>query len=282
MIISKRRRRIRKEVELGSSLESCSILPIMKKCLESHVVVVCKVCILYKMKLSGEEKSLGTKNMYEGTKNRPSLKTLDSYVMRSGKKVGEGIRKAIREKTATLVAAAHLPYRFVEHEALKNFAQAFVELGASHGCVPASEFIVGRLTVRKDIVSKLPHIQATISSSLRESAEVGAVSVVTDLWSDNIVSRSYLDMTFFWVEESGPDKRQWSLKHAMYACKFFPENKTADHIEVALDQILDDAGLDAENIPCVTDKGSNMVAATKSKCHVNCACHRLSTSINTA
>ena len=25
-----------------------------------------------------------------------------------------------------------------------------------------------------------------------------------------------------------------------------------------------------------------MVAATNSKCHVNCACHRLSTSINTA
>ena len=175
---------------------------------------VCKVCILYKKKVSGEEKSLGTKNMLDHLKRclparasvrdqgdstsseiestcsssgsssssssssskcsstsskaiqRPSLKTLDSYVMRSGKKVGEGIRKAIREKTATLVAAAHLPYRFVEHEALKNFAQAFVELGASHRCVPASEFIVGRLTVRKDIVSKLPHIQATISSSL--------------------------------------------------------------------------------------------------------------------
>ena len=41
--------------------------------------------------------------------------------MCSGKKVGEGTRKAIREKTATLVAAAHLPYRFVEQEALKGF-----------------------------------------------------------------------------------------------------------------------------------------------------------------
>ena len=124
---------------------------------------------------------------------RPSSKTLDSYVCYTfGKESWEGIRKAIREKTATLVATAHLPYRFVEHEALKNFAQAFVELGASHGCVPASEFIVGRLTVHKDIVSKLPHIQATINSSLRESAEVGAVSVVTGLWSDNIVSHSYV------------------------------------------------------------------------------------------
>jgi len=68
----------------------------------------------------------------------------------------------------------------------------------------------------------------------------------------------------------------------MYACKFFPESKTADHIQVALDQILDDIGLDAENTPCTTDKESNIVAATKSKCHVNCAYHCLSTSINTA
>jgi len=45
---------------------------------------------------------------------------------------------------------------------------------------------------------------------------------------------------------------------------------------------MDDAGLDPDNTPYTTDKGSNMMAATKSKCHVNCACHRLSTSINTA
>ena len=165
---------------------------------------------------------------------------------------------------------------------MKNFTQDFVELGTSHGCVPASEFIVEHLTVHKDTVSKLPYIQATIRSSLQDFAELGAVSVVTDWWSDNVVSRSYLDMTFFWVEESGPDKRKWSLKHAMYACRFFPENITVDHIQVALDQILFDAGLDADNIPCTTDKGSNLVAAPKSNCHINCAFHHLSTAINTA
>ena len=63
------------------------------------------------------------------------------------KKFGEGSSKPIHEKTATLVAAAHLSYRFVEQEALKNFAQAFVELDASHGRIPAFELIVWRLTV---------------------------------------------------------------------------------------------------------------------------------------
>ena len=47
-------------------------------------------------------------------------------------KVKKGTRKAIYEKTATLVAATHLPYRFVEHKALESFVQAFIKLGAPH------------------------------------------------------------------------------------------------------------------------------------------------------
>ena len=66
----------------------------------------------------------------------------------------------------------------------------------------------------------------------------------------------------------------------MYACKFFPDTKTADHIQISLNRILIEAGLDEENVPCTTDKGANMVAATHSKCHINCACHCLSTAIN--
>ena len=52
-------------------------------------------------------------------------------------------------------AAAHLPYRFVEQEVLRNFAQGFIELGASRGCIPASEFIIGQLTV----LLAIPEIQ---------------------------------------------------------------------------------------------------------------------------
>ena len=38
------------------------------------------------------------------------------------------------------------------------------------------------LTVYRDIVSKLPYIQATIRNSLQESAELGVVSVIRDLY----------------------------------------------------------------------------------------------------
>ena len=64
VIAGDRTRRIQKEVEHGSSLESSSFLPVMMKCLELHVAV-CKTCILYKKKVSGEERSLGIKNMFD-------------------------------------------------------------------------------------------------------------------------------------------------------------------------------------------------------------------------
>ena len=151
-----------------------------------------------------------------------------------------------------------------------------------YGNIPASDLIVSRTTVRRDIVNKSTCIQDSIKDALIDPARYGAVSFVADLWTDNVVSRFYLDVTFFWVEESGIGKRIWSLRHAMYACKFFPQSKTADHIQVAIDRILAEVDLDTTHTPCTTDKGSNMLAATSFKCHVTCACHRLSTSINTA
>ena len=87
------------------------------------------------------------------------------------------------------------------------------------GNIPASYEIVSRTTVRRDIVNKSASIQESIKNALIDPAKYSAVSFVTDLWTDNVVSWSYLDVTFFWVEESGIDKRIWSLRHAMYACK---------------------------------------------------------------
>ena len=133
-------------------------------------------------------------------------------------------------------------------------------------------------------MSKLSLVQGTIKGSIADPSKLGAVLCVTDLWSDNVVQRSYLDVTFFWIEESGPDNREWGGHSNMpyvYACKFFPDTKTTDHIHITLDRILIEVGLDAENVQCTTDKGANIVAATHSKCHINCLCHRLSTSTNT-
>ena len=84
-----------------------------------------------------------------------AARTLDSFVKRSGEKVAVVAKDKIRERITALVASAHLPYRFVENTELDKFAQSFIEIGALYGNISASDLIVSRTTVRRDIVNKI-------------------------------------------------------------------------------------------------------------------------------
>jgi len=90
------------------------------------------------------------------------MKTLDSFVKHTGKKVSEQTKILIHKQAVSLVAAAQLPYYFVEQEPLKDFAQAFVDLGAAYRHLPASDFIAGHKSVRIDIVKMFNQIQGNI------------------------------------------------------------------------------------------------------------------------
>ena len=68
----------------------------------------------------------------------------------------------------------------------------------------------------------------------------------------------------------------------MYKCENMPERHTAENIKKFIDKNLEELGLSLNDTPCTTDKGSNVIAATKSKVHVDCVCHRLNTVIDTA
>ena len=235
-------------------------------------------CVSSQSTLRGSTSSSST----EAIDTPSTARTLDSFVKRSGKKVTVVANDKIHERTAALVASAHLPHRFVENTELDKFAQLLIEIGALYGNILASNLIVSRTTVRRDIVNKSTCIQDSIKDAFIDPAKYGAFSLVADLRTDDVASQSYQDVIFFWVEESGMNKRIWSLRHAMYAYKYFPKSKAADHIQVAIDRILSEVDLDTTQTPHTTDKGSNMLAATSFKCHITFACHRLSTSINTA
>ena len=60
--------------------------------------------------------------------------------------------------------------------------------------------------------------------------------MTTDLWSDNVAQRSYLDLSLVWVDNS--EEGIWSLKTAMYACKVFEVKKTAENLRQCMDCLL--------------------------------------------
>ena len=54
---------------------------------------------------------------------------------------------------------------------------------------------------------------------MKKSIPSNAVSYVTDLTTDDVNKRSYLDFSVFWITVAP----KWELKHAQYACAYFPE-----------------------------------------------------------
>jgi len=104
-------------------------------------------------------------------------------------------------------------FNTVDNADFKSFVQTMIVVGAKYGNISADNVLYGRKTGRE---KNTADVQATIVSRMHEAAKVGAVSIVTDMRSDDVVQNNYLKITFFWVSDNN-DK--WSLKHGMHECK---------------------------------------------------------------
>lgn len=68
----------------------------------------------------------------------------------------------------------------------------------------------------------------------------------------------------------------------IYRCSHFPEKHTAINIQNVIDENLLELNLSIEDTPCKTNKESNFICATLAKGHIDSACHRINTIIDTA
>ena len=62
----------------------------------------------------------------------------------------------------------------------------------------------------------------------------------------------------------------------------FQKIKTTLHVKKIIDDNLTELGRSLLDTPCTTNKKSIIVAATSTMTHIDCSCHRLNTSMDTA
>jgi len=244
----------------------------------------CHTCIMFKSRTSdGSIKLYGTTNMtdhakncHSGTGKSEKQMLMNSFVKRKpGVKLLEAERVSTKEAEVRLVVEGGVSFAFVDNPGLRNFAQQMITIGAKHGNIDVEDVLYGRHTVRQSVFNKMHECQEVIKKNVQSSARQNAVSFCTDITTDDVNKNSYSDFTVFWIKD-------WHLKHAMYRCELMAERHTGENIQKFIDRNLQELGLDLTDTPCTTDKGSNVVAATASKTHVDCACHRLNTVIDTA
>jgi hypothetical protein len=246
------------------------------------VCVDCRCCVMFKSKLSdGSIKNYGTTNMTDHMKScyasQGKQLTMAGFVKRvPGKKFSDTEKTAVKEAQVRLVVEGGTSFAFVDNPGLRSFAQIMIQIGSKHGNINVEDVLYGPCTVRDAVFNKMEQCQQSIKKQVSISSKYNAVSFCTDMTTDDINKNSYSDFTLFWVTED------WTLKHAMYKCEFFPEKHTGQNIKKFIDDTLTELNLNLTDTPCTTDKGSNIICATASKTHIDCCCHRLNTAINQA
>jgi len=242
----------------------------------------CFCCIMFKSKApDGSVKLYGTKNMVDHMKSCHAASgrqtVITSFVKRvPGKRFTESEKAAVKSAEVRLVVEAGLSFAVVDNPAFRSFAQLMIHIGSKHGNIDVDEVLYGRQTTRDAVFEKMLECQKEIKKQVAISSKNNAVSFCTDMTTDDINKNPYSDFTVFWVND------EWKLQHALYKCEFFPEKHTAQNIQKFVDDTLTELGLSTVDTPCTTDKGANVVAATATKTHVDCSCHRLNTSVDTA
>lgn len=144
-------------------------------------------------------------------------------------------------------------FRSVEDDGLLTLAKTLISIGERYGNVDVGEIWYGRKSVSEYTLQQLSEFSEKIKKIIAEPIRCGNVACTTDLWTDDVVKRTYLDLSLFWIDEA------WKFRHTMLQCKVFEERKTAANIEKEILRCFEQFGLVPGNTPITTDAGMYQV-----------------------
>ena len=122
-----------------------------------------------------------------------------------------------------IVAGSH-SFRSLENDEILQLVQTGIDIGANIGLVDVHDIFYGRQTVREEILLKFNQYTDQVLAILEEPARKHYVAATTDLWTDVIMKRTYLDFTIFFVNDD------YVLNHTLLRCKHFEGKKTRINI----------------------------------------------------
>jgi hypothetical protein len=162
----------------------------------------------------------------------------------------------------------------VEQDSLKQLVQFGVKIGQRHpGCKISDDDWVSRRTVARDVTKHYEEMQATLHMHIKQPILNGEVALTTDLWTDNVRKRSYLDVSAIFL--SSTESTQFC--RVGLACRVFPDvSHTGENIKEEFETILSEFGM-SHDVPVTSDSGANVLKALKESTNFVCFCHRFHT-----
>ncbi|CAF1985905.1 unnamed protein product [Rotaria magnacalcarata] len=95
-----------------------------------------------------------------------------------------------------VVASSH-SFNSLENGGILNLIQTSIEIGANFGLADVQDIFYGRKTIREEALLKFNQYKNQICSLLDEPIQQHYVAGTDDIWTDDLMKRSYLDFTVF-------------------------------------------------------------------------------------
>ncbi|CAF1361809.1 unnamed protein product [Rotaria sp. Silwood1] len=184
----------------------------------------------------------------------------------------------IKDAELKFVVAGSHSFNSLENDGLLQLFQTGIDIGANLGLLDVKDIFYGRQTIREEVVSKFDQYTDQVRSLLEEPIKQHCIAATADLWTDDLMKRSYLDFTVFYVNNI------YELKHTLLRCKHFDEQKTGINIWHEIEQIFQSFNLSFGDTPITTDQGANMIKALSvtDEARFPCFAHRTNTVLETA
>ncbi|CAF1481339.1 unnamed protein product [Rotaria magnacalcarata] len=193
------------------------------------------------------------------------------------KALPEKYKLKLKDAELKFVVAGSHSFNSLENGGILTLIQTSIEIGANFGLVDVQDIFYGRKTIREEVLLKFTQYTNQIRSLLDEPIQQHCVAGTADVWTDDLMKRSYLDFTVFFVNDA------YELKHTMLRCKHFDAPKSGINIWHEIEEIFQSFNLSFGNTPITTDQGSNMIKALSltDEVRYSCLAHRTNTVLET-
>lgn len=170
-------------------------------CLELLVAVFASFT---KKQDGGKVIDYGTKNLldhadkcgsYDKTERKQSV--LSAFIARNKPSVAKTGREKLRRNEAIFVGGCQLAFNVVDSAYFRRMCQNLINIGAKYGHVNANDVLVGRKTVRGDIVKLAESVKNTIREKLREPITEGTLAMTCNGFMERQCSSEKLPRSKF-------------------------------------------------------------------------------------
>ena len=228
----------------------------------------CKLCYYTVKVRDSSGRHLGTSNLRAHITKCPKRqvsqqKAIDQFCKRNQPRITSNEKQELKNLLVAHVVEGMHSFHSVEEDSLQALVQFGARMGQRHpGCnIPADDWI-GRRTVARSVLDRYEQLEAKMREALEYPLQHACVALTTDMWTDNVRKRSYMDVSALYLSSAVATE----LSRIALACHVFPDvSHNAINIKTELHAVMAKYNV-THDVPITTDSASVVPARIMWRC----------------